>query len=125
MCDLDMDIDTTLLFTRHVLIQKYFVFSHAFVIMFTLSISLLLLHFNTSSSMNSVSDTCKLSYFMIIKLLVCNSTAALAYMIKFFLLNFCLMLGKNIGNLLAYLLEMLKIKRALLAFKPNLFNCLI
>ncbi|KAG2192435.1 hypothetical protein INT46_000767 [Mucor plumbeus] len=26
--------------------------------------------------MNSVSDTCKLSYFMIIKLLVCNSTAA-------------------------------------------------
>jgi hypothetical protein len=84
MCDLDMDIDTILSFTRHVLIQKYFVFSHAFVIMFTLSISLLLLHFNISSGMNSVSDTCKLSYSMIIKLLVCNSTAALAYMIKFF-----------------------------------------
>jgi hypothetical protein len=64
-------------FTRHALVQKYFVFSHAFVIVFTLSISLLLLHFNISSGMNSVSDTCKLSYFMIIKLLVCNSTATI------------------------------------------------
>ena len=27
--------------------------------------------------MNSVSDTCKLSYFMIIKLLACNSTASI------------------------------------------------
>jgi hypothetical protein len=62
-------------FTRHVLVQKYFVFSHAFVIVFTLTISLLLLHFNNTSGMNSVSDACKLSYFMIIKLLVCNSTA--------------------------------------------------
>jgi hypothetical protein len=42
------------------LVQKYFVFSHAFVIVFTLIISLLLLHFNISSGMNSVSDTCKL-----------------------------------------------------------------
>jgi hypothetical protein len=48
--------------TTHVLVQKYFVFSHAFVIVFTLSTSLLLLHFNISSGMNSVSDTCKLSY---------------------------------------------------------------
>ena len=62
-------------FTRYVLVQRYFVFSHAFAIEFILSISLLLLHFNISSAMNSVSDTCKLSYFMIIELLVCNSTA--------------------------------------------------
>jgi hypothetical protein len=55
--------------------KKYFVFSHAFVVVFTLSICLLLLHFNISSNMNSVIGTCKLSYFMIIKLLVCNSTA--------------------------------------------------
>ena len=40
---------------------------HAFVIVFTLSICLLLLHFNIPSGINSVSDTCKLSYFMIIK----------------------------------------------------------
>ena len=33
--------------------------------------------FNISSGMNSVSGTCKLSYFMIIKLLVCNSIASL------------------------------------------------
>ena len=46
---------------------KVICISHAFVNVFILSICLLLLHFNISSGMNSVSDTCKLCYFMIIK----------------------------------------------------------
>ena len=59
------------------LFKSILYFLQAFVIVFILSgACLLLLHFNISSGINSVSDTCKLGYFIIIKLLVCNSTTA-------------------------------------------------
>ena len=106
-------------FTLHVLVQKCFVFSHAIVIVLTLSISLLLLHFNISSSgMNSVIDTCKLGYFMSIKLLVCNSTT------QAILLNFtvchCWAMYLNLSKLLKFIFQKnsIKCKHAGSKFKP-------
>ena len=57
-------------------------FSHAFAIVFNLSICLLLLHFYISSGMNSMSNTCNLNYFTIINL-VCCSTASTSLFILF------------------------------------------
>lgn len=47
------------------------------VAVLNLNVCLLLLCFHISSDMNSMSDTCKLSYFVIVKLLECNFTAVL------------------------------------------------